>query len=162
MEIRVKENLDGGDFVLIEVEDETGLFHDLQLDGGLETPIYLSHFGGNVKANTTGNEEPGILREDWYGNAFVSEDPDRRANSDLERALIELPISSGNLLKYEDAAEDDLAWLINNGIAASVASEAVITAPESVKVTDTVEQPENDTDTVAVWEFEKERARANT
>ena len=162
MNIRLNETLDGGDFVLIEVEDETGLFHDLELDGGLQTPIYLSHFGGNVQANTTGNEQPGVLRKDWFGNAFVSEDPDRRANSDLERALFELPVSSGNLLKMEDAAEADLAWLLNNNIASSVDSEAVITAPESVKVTDTVEQPEKDTDTIAVWEFEKESAEANT
>lgn len=162
MEIRLSETLDGGDFVLKEVEDETGLFHDLELDGGLETTIYLSHYGGNVEASTTGNEQPGVLRKDWYGNDFVSEDPDRRANSELERALFQLPISSGNLLKYEDAAKADLKWLVDNRIAASVESEAAITAPESVKITDTVEQPEEDTDTIAVWEFEKERARANT
>ena len=162
MDIKLAETLDGGDMVLIEVQDETGLFHDIELDGGLETSVYLSHFGGNVKASTTGNERPGILREDWFGNTFVADDPDRRANSELERALFSLTITSGNLLKMEDAAGSDLKWLLDNGIAVSVESEAVITAPESVKVTDTIEQPESDTDTIAVWEFEKDKAISQT
>lgn len=157
MDIRLSETLDGGDMVLKEVEDPSGLFHDIELDGGLETSIYLSHFGGNVEASTTGNEQPGVLREDWYGNAFV-EDPNRRANSELERALFQLPITSGNLLKYEDVSERDLKWMLDNGIASSVESDAIITAPEAVKITDTIVQPDKDTDTVTAWEFEKARA----
>lgn len=156
-DIRLKETLDGGDFVLIEVEDTDGLFHDLDLDGGLETAIYLSHFGGNLEANTTGNEEPGVLRKDWFGNTFVSEDPERMANSELDRAYFELPVTSGNLLKFEDAAEADLKWLLTNDIASSVENDAIITAPETVKVIDTIEEPDKNTDTVIAWEFEKAR-----
>lgn len=161
MDIKLSENFDGGDFTLKQIEDETGTFFDLELDGGLETPIYLSHFSGNVEANTTGNEQPGVIRRDWWGNKFVENDINRRANSNLERSLIELPITTGNLLKYEDAAELDLEWLVENGIAKTVESVASILAPEIVQITDTVEEPEKDTDTIAVWEFEKEKAGVN-
>jgi len=158
MDIELTETHDGGDFVLVEVSDETGKFHDLGLDGGLSTAIYLSHFGGNIKASTTGNERPGELRRDFWGNALIENDSDMQANSLLERSLIELPITSGNLLKFEDAAQEDLKWLLDNAIAASVSSEAFITSPEAVKVIDSVNELANDTGYEAFWSFDKNRA----
>ena len=164
MDIEVTETFDGGDFVLIEVQDETGVFYDIQLDGGLSTAIYLSHFGGNVEASTTGNEKPGDLRKDFWGNALIAEDPDAQANSELERVLLELPITSGNLLKYEDRAKLDLTWMLTEGIAVSIENEAIIVAPEYVEITDKVEDSTKNADVVATdtWvsmgdEAEKEK-----
>lgn len=161
MDIRLSETLNGGDFNLITIEDEAGTFSDLDTDGGLRTATYLSHFGGNIEANTTGNEQPGVIRKDYFGNVFVLNDLDRRANSNLERSLIEITITTGNLLKYEDASELDLAWLIVNKIAKTISSIASIIAPERVEIEDTIEEPEKDTDTITVWEFEKNLARVN-
>ena len=152
------ETFDGGDFVLVEVQDATGVFFDLELDGGMETAVYLSHFSGNVEASTTGNEKPGDIRADFWGNQFEIADPARQANSELERSLIELPLTSGNLLKIEDRGLKDIQWLKDEGIASALNVEAIITDPEAVQVIDTIEQPETDTKFIAVWDFEKNKA----
>jgi len=158
MDIELIETLDGGDFVLIQVQDETGVFYDIQLDGGLSTAIYLSHFGGNVEASTTGNEKPGDLRKDYWGNALIANDPDSQANSELERGLLELPITSGNLLKYEDRAKLDLTWMLTEDIAVSIENEAIIISPEYVEITDKVNQSATNTDYEAQWTFDKNKA----
>lgn len=158
MDIELTETHDGGDFILVEVQDETGVFHDIQLDGGLSTAVYLSHFGGNVEASTTGNEKPGDLRADYWGNALIPDDPDAQANSELERALFELPLTSGNLLKIEDRARVDLAWMVSQGIASAISVEVSILRPEFVEVADTIEQSDVNTDFEAFWTFDKNRA----
>lgn len=158
MDIDLIETFDGGDFVLVEVQDETGVFFDILLDGGLTTAIYLSHFGGNKEASTTGNEKPGDLRQDWWGNALVADEPDLQANSELERALLKIPITSGNLLKYEDRARVDLLWMLTEGIAASIENEAIILAPEKVEVKDTINEPTGNNPFVAYWQFDKNKA----
>lgn len=157
MDIELIETFDGGDFVLKEVQDESGVFHDLQLDGGMTTAIYLSHFGGNVDASTTGNETPGTLRGDWWGNALIPDEPAKQANSGLERALLELPLNSGNLLKIEDRARADLSWMVEERVTKSIDSEALLIAPEKVKIIDTVEESQADTDFNAYWEYDKNK-----
>lgn len=158
MDIELTETLDGGDMILVEIQDETGVYHDLQLDGGLTTAVYLSHFGGNVEASTTGNESPGELRNDFWGNALLSNDPDAQANSSLERSLFELPITSGNLLKIEDQALSDLKWMINQGIASDVTVEALTLGPEIVRIIDLIVESALNTDFKTFWDFDKKRA----
>ena len=154
------ETKDGGDFVLIEVQDETGVFYDIELDGGLTTAMYLSHFGGNVEASTTGNEKPGDIRKDWWGNALMKTEPDKQANSELERALLQLPITSGNLLKFEDLANADLLWMLRENIVTDIANVARIKAPEFVEVTDIIKQSDTNTEFEVYWEFDKLKALA--
>jgi hypothetical protein len=158
MDIELTETLDGGDMILVEIQDQSGVFSDIQLDGGLSTAAYLSHFGGNVEASTTGNEKPGYLRADFWGNALIPDDPNAQANSDLERALLELPITSGNLLKLEDRAALDLAWMLDEGIAADVAVEVLTLAPEFVRIIDNIIESGVNTDFKAFWDFDKNRA----
>ena len=157
MDIELTETFDGGDFILKETQDETGVFYDLQLDGGMTTAVYLSHFGGNVEASTTGNEKPGTLRADYWGNALIPDTPASQANSELERALLELPLTSGNLLKIEDRARVDLAWMLDEGIAKTIENEVIILAPEKVQGIDTINESETNTDFEAYWEFDKNR-----
>ena len=156
--IELTETFDGGDMILVEVPDASGKFYDLQLDGGLTTAIYMSHFGGNVEASTTGNEKPGDLRKDWWGNALIPDTPVAQANSELERALLGTPITSGNLLKIEDFAAADLKWMLTDGIAADIKNEASIVSPDFVQVKDTITESGTDTDFVAFWDFDKSRA----
>ena len=158
MDIELLETFDGGEFVLNEVQDSTGVFYDIGLDGGLTTAVYISHFGGNVEASTTGNEQPGDLRGDWWGNQLIAEEPARQANSELERILIKLPVSSGNLLKYEDISIADLKWMLDEGIASEIKSNAVILAPEKVEVVDSIKEPTGDDAFEAYWTFDKNRA----
>jgi len=157
MEILLTETHDGGDFRLIDTFDQENSYVDLELDGGLYSAVYLSHFGGNVEASTTGNEKPGELRLDWFGNELVKNEPERQMNSGLERALNELEITSGNLLRISDFSEDDIDWIRRKGIAVSIISEAFITGVDRIEVRDTIEQPTNDTSFNFSWEYEKQR-----
>lgn len=151
------ETLDGGDFVLIQTEDEDGIFYDIELEGGLFTSVYLSHFGGNVEASTTGNEKQGELREDWFGNQLFKNEPVLQMNSSLERALNELEITSGNLLRISDYSVSDLSWMLEAAIASKVESEAFITGIDRVEVRDTIQQPSSNTNFNPSWDFEKQR-----
>lgn len=84
---------DGGDMTV-----ENGL---VEMTAGIETTVYLSLFGG---------DEDGLT---WWG--------DDSYTSNLQIALTTLPLITGNLVRFEQAAELDLADLgVQTDITASI------------------------------------------
>lgn len=84
---------------------------DLATTDSIANQSYLSHFGGNIEAVTTGEEIQGEERNDWWGNAFFQDDPAAQMNSHLERALNENPIGSTGRSEIERRAAEDLEFM---------------------------------------------------
>ncbi len=82
---------------------------DLYRTDGLETAAYLTLYGGNPDDDgMNGN------RHAWWGNDSL-EDPAQRMTSRFQNLVEGVPLTSGNLLRLEDAAAQDFAWLSDLG-----------------------------------------------
>ena len=114
-----------GDVILFQTADDgeiqviDGL---VTMDGGLQTAAYVSLFGGN--------EDGG----DWWAN-IPEPDPVKRYASQTQLLLDTLPASSANLLRLQDAAAQDLAWMVSEGVAETVKVLVTIPALNALKLT---------------------------
>lgn len=116
----------------------------VQLDATLETPIFLSLFGGNVAGVTTKNRKPaGIKNLDWFGNLYFKEVNKPLFNSKFEKFLKENALSTGNLITLKQYALTDLDWLINLKVVKSFEISFEITGANSLKVDITAIEPDN-------------------
>lgn len=88
-------------------------------EDGLASAAYLSLFGGNEDDTGSDGDKP----KQWWGNV---DEPDvqKHYRSETQALLHALPAVPENLKRIEDAAESDLAWFVERGIASSVAVEA--------------------------------------
>ena len=91
------------------------------LSDGLEAASYLSMFGGNE--NDSGDEADDSKQ--WWGN-LSERQPERRHRSATQALLRSLPIIPANLLRLEEAAVGDHAWMIDTGLASFVRVTASI------------------------------------
>jgi hypothetical protein len=82
---------------------------DIETTDGLFNMPYLAHFGGNTEASTTGNEQEGKDRLDWWGNQFLEEQ--HQMNSALEKSLNEIALTSAGRVKVERDAKKDLEFM---------------------------------------------------
>jgi phage gp46-like protein len=101
---------------------------EMELDGGLETAVFLSLFGGN-------EEDSGLQSDDanqWWGN-LSERDPARRQRSRTQSLLRDLPLIPYNLARIDDAAKGDLAWLLDS-IATTVATRVSMPALNTVLI----------------------------
>lgn len=134
-DILIYESGNGGEISLKNGDIET-------TDGLLNMP-YLSHFGGNIEASTEGNEEAGEERFDYWGNTFL--DSKSQMNSDLERELNNVSISSKGRAVLEETAKKDIEFLAGLGEIESVVS---IVGSNKISITDKINK-----NTVAViWD----------
>jgi hypothetical protein len=87
---------------------------DLVLNEVLYNQFYLALFGGNIEANTTGNEIETEERFDYWANSLIFEnEPNRQYNSNTERILDQVVLNSNGRLKIIEAVESDLSYLSN-------------------------------------------------
>ncbi len=118
-----------GDVNLFQTDDEGDIRIEsgiVEMVGGLGTTVYLSLFGGN---------DDGL---DWWAN--ISEPVDSRTyTSETQKLLNELPPSSGNLRRIEDAATEDTKWMLADNVASEITVEASIPAIGRVKLVVEVE-----------------------
>lgn len=123
-DVLLYEDLDGGE---INVED--GL---VEMSGGLATAAYLSMFGGNEGDDgTAGN------RRNYWGNLGETQ-PERTYRSETQATLDTCQPIPANLIKIEDAAKRDLAWMVDSKVVASLVVEVSMPAPKRVKLALTV------------------------
>jgi hypothetical protein len=102
-DIMIYESGNGG-----EINIENGIIEETS---AIFNQIYLAHFGGNLEASTTGEEQEGKERFDWWGNGFL--DAENQMNSNLERSLNENTITSYGRNFIERAAKEDIEYLSN-------------------------------------------------
>jgi phage gp46-like protein len=95
---------------------------------GLETAAYLSMFGGNER--DSGLTDGEALQ--WWANV---EDPvtTRHQRSQTQHLLATIPATPANLRRIEDAAQADLAWVVDE-LAAEIAIEATMPDIDSVAI----------------------------
>jgi phage gp46-like protein len=114
------QSLDDGD-----IQVEGGI---VTMDGGLQTAAYLSLFGGNE--DDDGRAENS---RSWWGNS-IGDDPNEAQVSRTQNLLRSIPTTSSNLIRIQDAATEDLTWLVETKVATSVAVSASIPGLNSVKL----------------------------
>lgn len=86
--------------------------NDLCLVETILQQAYLAMFGGNVEANTTGNEIPTQERSDYWANQLLWPDtPSKQFNSNTERTLQNVALNSAGRLQIITAVENDLDYL---------------------------------------------------
>jgi len=122
--VRIFQLDDGGDVSL------TARLFDM--DSGLDSAAYLSLFGGPV---------------DWWGN--IGAVPELQYRGEFAKLLEEVPATTGNLRRLEDAALRDLKWFKDTGLATEVAVAA--TMPALNRVTLTVQIDQWGTQFAATW-----------
>lgn len=98
-DVRIYQTADGG-----EVDWKNG--QPITADG-LESAAYLSCFGGNEQDNGLAAGE----RQQWWANFEIAA-PEQRMRSELQSVLRGMPAVPYNLARAEDAAMNDLAWMV--------------------------------------------------
>lgn len=103
-DILLYESGDGGEMAILS--------NDLELGETLYQQVYLSLFGGNLKANTRIDNLISEELFDWWGNSlFFSENPSKQFNSKTERTLDNVALNSSGRLVILQAVKDDLSYL---------------------------------------------------
>lgn len=116
------------DVFLFDTPDGGDVTRDLEIRDGLETCVYLSLFGGNIKDDGSEDNPFG-----WWGN--IGETVESRIYvSEAAYLLRTVPPIPKNLRRIEDAAKRDLAWVITEGISETVQVVATMPALNSVKM----------------------------
>ena len=119
-DVRLFQTVDGGEVTVIG-----GV---MAMDGGLETSVYLSLFGGN-EDDAAGADKS----RTWWGNLSETETA-RQYRSETQNLIQALAATSGNLRRIEDAADRDLAWMIDEGAASAVTVVATIPGLNRVRI----------------------------
>ncbi len=92
----------GGDFKVLN--------NDLVLVESLLQMFYIALFGGNVEADTRGDEISTEVRQDWWANSLLfAESKNKQFNSKTERVLNSVALNSSGRVQIKTAIEDDLS-----------------------------------------------------
>lgn len=102
------------DVYIFDTADGGNITPDLAIRDGLESSVYLSLFGGNVKDD--GRETNAF---NWWGN-IGENNLSRVYRSETAFLLATVPPTPSNLRRIEDAANRDLAWCITEKVSKTV------------------------------------------
>lgn len=114
----VEEN--GGDLLL-----DAG---DLLVGNGLISAASLSLFGGNTEDSGTGADAP----KQFWGNRLYKQES-RHLRSRSGHLLEFLPVTSGNLKRLEEAAAEDLQWMVDENIVSDLSVVVSFDGPKRVR-----------------------------
>lgn len=104
----------------------------VEMSGGLETAAYISLFGGNERdTGSDGNSDQ------YWGNSLDTAKA-RKIRSETQNLLRSLPLTSGNLLRVEDAVKRDLQWMVDERVASSLEISTSIPALNTLGIEVTV------------------------
>lgn len=104
MDALLVENGDGGELVKKA--------NDLAVIYGFQNMVYLALFGGNVKQSTPIQRIETEQDSSWWcNNLLMQEDPSIQFNSETERALNTIPLTSSGRVLIQQAVENDLAFM---------------------------------------------------
>lgn len=94
----------------------------------LGTAVLLSLFGGNADDSGADGDKP----KEWWGNKLATSE-EEKLRSETQNALSKLPVTTGNLRRFQDAAQRDLAWMVTSKVASAVAVRVVIPAANKLR-----------------------------
>ncbi len=142
-DLEIIEEGNGGELV-----KKTG---DLSWISGFQNMIYLAMFGGNVRASTPTQRIATEEAFDWWANNLLAPgDPSIQFNSETERALNSIPLSSSGRTSIQQAIENDLAFMEDF---ATVIVNTSIVGPDKLAMGIRVIQPDNlqKQDFIFIW-----------
>ena len=125
-----------GDVLLYQTNDggEINVVNGLiEMSGGLETAVYVSLFGGNEYDD--GRDKNPFT---FWGN-LDEIDPALKYISETQFLLKELPATTGNLNRLEQAAKRDTKWLLDKKVASFINITVTIPAINSIKISIEIE-----------------------
>ncbi len=132
-DLLIYEGGDGGELAVLD--------NDIALGERLLQQVYLCFFGGNVDADTRGDEKPGQVRFDWWGNSlFFNDRKEKQFNSQTERALNRNALNSAGRLAIERAAIADLSSL---QAIADITVNVTLPGTNKVQIAVLLKQPDN-------------------
>jgi len=132
-DLGVFENGNGGEITIQN--------NDVLLADQLYQQAYIALFGGNVEANTRGDEVAGQIRQDWWGNSYLfGNTPNKQFNSETERALNNNPLTSKGSINIINAVKTDLKYLSS---VASVTVDATVLSAAKIVILITLTIPKN-------------------
>ena len=111
---------DGGDLEFVDGEATR--------TGGLPGAVYILLFGGNDR-----DEGEAGSAFTWWGN-LLDEDTNRHIRGETGSILQHLPMTGPSLLRIQDAAERDLAGLVELGVITELTVTATIEAARRLRL----------------------------
>jgi hypothetical protein len=133
MDLQVIETNNGGDLL------KKG--NDLTVVYGLENMPYLALFGGNIEQSTPVTRDTTQQAYDYWANSLINPgDTSVQLNSETERTLYLVPLTSSGRLKIEAAIKADLAFMQSF---AQVTITTAIVATNRLRMTIGITQPGN-------------------
>ena len=103
-DINLHESGNGGEMAIVS--------NDLLMGEVLFQQVYLALFGGNLEANTIGNELVSEERFDYWANPlFFAEIPSKQFNSNTERELQKVVLNTAGRLRIIQVVNEDLSYL---------------------------------------------------
>lgn len=143
-DLRLVETGNGGDLQLIG--------RDLSMVDGFENMPYIAIFGGNVEASTNGPKEENEQAFDWWGNNLLMENNQSvQFNSELERFLNNISLTSANRISAEQVLLSDLNFM---NVFSEVTVDTEIIATDNYKINIKIKQPDNlqDKEFIYIWD----------
>lgn len=133
VDLQLIESGNGGDLIL--------LGNDLAQVDGFENFIYIALFGGNVAQSTPVTRAANEQDFSWWGNALLMPNlSTQQFNSQTERTLNSVSLTSGNLPAIQNAVNADLEFMQPFAIISVAVSIIYL---NTVKIAITVKQPSN-------------------
>ena len=127
---------------------------DLVVIDGFQNMPYLGMFGGNVKQSTKQFSE-GEERFDFWGNSLLMvQNETIQFNSNFERLLFEMALTSSTILVAEETIKTDLKFMSNFS---DFTVETSIIAVDKLKIFINFNKPNNldSKDFVYIWDATK-------
>ena len=124
---------------------------DIRVVEGFQNMPLLGCFGGNVKESTKefiDSEQRG----DWWGNSlFMENDSSIQFNSDLERLLYNVSLTSESRLKIEQSVKKDLDFMSDFG---DLDVSVSLIAKDRIEINIKIDEPGSleSTDFIYIWD----------
>ncbi len=132
MDLAILETGNGGDLQIVG--------NDFAMQAGWGNMPYLALFGGNIEASTV-ERVPAQFAEDWWGNsALFPNDESIQLNSETERTLKNVALTSAGRIKIQQAVEKDLVFMKEFAV---INVEVTIPRIDTVKIIIKIREPNN-------------------
>lgn len=153
MDLQIVENGDGGELIKKA--------NDLSVINGFQNMIYLGMFGGNVRQSTPAISISTEQNFDYWGNNLLDPGDDSvQFNSQTERALNTIPLTSSGRVLIQQAVENDLKSMQEF---ATVVITVSIVATDKLAIGVRLIQPDNleKQDFIFIWNSTKQELMAD-
>lgn len=130
-----------------------GIFtgNDFVTIDGLQNMIYIGLFGGNLESNTKDFLES-EQRFDWWGNGLLlSENESAQFNSDTERLLRDVALTTSTRVQIEETVKSDLQFMTDF---ATIEVLVIFVNDDRIEINIKIIEPDNieDKDFVFIWD----------